>query len=947
MTAPTGTEPTAVGGSVPAPPAWQALAEIATILPADEPAVASTAGRSPHQWSTRDAVRLYDTILLPRYADTCRDHGYDTALLSDPRPHLMLRVSEGYPHSVEVTGRYLPPDVVAPLTRAGAQFDDQGCAWLPTHPGMLADLREAVQRGNITVEDTAAVLLRRLAAHETPSAVVFSPDKKNLHLARVDGAPNPWGRVPAARWVDKHHAFVVSATQAPAVVAVADDAQVTVAGDVREYAERASRVFDYDGTIDGLRTVRLNELVCLDSRMVTKFTKMGIETIYDLLTWVPLRYVDRSKYTAVSRLSVGEFSSVRGVVATVDTFTRPRRCKLVIRDDTGRLDVTFFNSTWQARRFRVGDEVLVSGTVSVWEGGSRRVLQMTNPVIDKWEDNTEPFLPIYPQSGVADISTWNILVAAKEALARLGNLTDPVPVEIQRRYHLPARGAAYRDVHLPSGEDAVRGARRRIAFDEMFRLQGALLYTKQQHHQQPSTPLTTDGELVSGFVSSLPFSLTSEQQSAWEGIAESLHQEHPMHRLLQGDVGSGKTMLAVLSALSAVDSGQQAAVMAPTEILATQLHREFTTRLTGAHLPDGTPIRIELLTNKQRGKKRTALIEDINTGNVHITVGTHALLDDAVQFHNLAVVVVDEQHRFGVEQRALLRDKPSNGLVPHTLVMTATPIPRTAAMTVFGDLDVSTITALPPGRQPIHTEWLNTPVELEEPQLEPWTHIHEAVAAGHQAYVVCPLVTESERLQAANAEETHQLLADHALAGLRVGLVHGQQKPDVRQETMEQFTRGELDVLVATTVIEVGVNVPNATVMVILDPARFGIAQLHQLRGRVGRGDAASQCFLVGEASTDEGRQRLNALTLSTDGFHLAEVDLGIRGPGSLLGSSQSGTGKWVIADAGADRDLLENTRTEVHTLLTSDVGLTEHPELRTEIHHTLESGAVDWLHKS
>jgi ATP-dependent DNA helicase RecG len=461
------------------------------------------------------------------------------------------------------------------------------------------------------------------------------------------------------------------------------------------------------------------------------------------------------------------------------------------------------------------------------------------------------------------------------------------------------------------------------------------------------------GDLVQRFHEALPYQLTGAQRRAITEIEHDLAASHPMHRLLQGDVGSGKTVVAVDTMMVAVQGGHQAALMAPTEVLAEQHATGVKALLEGVTVADpgnlfgDRPLRVELLTNRVTGSDRKAVLAGLADGSVDIVIGTHALIQDAVDFASLGAVVVDEQHRFGVEQRAALRAKTVGGAVPDMLVMTATPIPRTAAMTVYGDLDVSVLDELPPGRTPIVTRWADGPL-LE---IEVWADVRSQVASGRQAYVVCPLIGESENLEVASAEETFQRLAGDELAGLRLGLLHGRLTPAQKEATMDSFRAGDLDVLVATTVIEVGVDVPNATVMVILDADRFGIAQLHQLRGRVGRGAHASTCWLVTQQRNEPGdpigNPRVEALVASTDGFELAEIDLDLRGEGTLMSTSQKGRSDLKLASLRRDRHLVELAREAAFEIVDGDPELAAHPDLADELALIFSESDEEFLAKS
>jgi ATP-dependent DNA helicase RecG len=457
-----------------------------------------------------------------------------------------------------------------------------------------------------------------------------------------------------------------------------------------------------------------------------------------------------------------------------------------------------------------------------------------------------------------------------------------------------------------------------------------------------------DRELVARFRDALPFPLTDAQQRAIREIQHDMAGAHPMHRLLQGDVGAGKTVVAVAALLTGVQGGYQGALMAPTEVLAEQHHLGVTALLSGLQVPDDRtlpgerPLAVGLLTNRTTATERSRLHAGLTDGTVDILIGTHALLTEHVAFRALGVVVIDEQHRFGVEQRAALRQKGPGGAVPDVLVMTATPIPRTAAMTVYGDLDSTILDQLPPGRTPIVTRWARGPLE----EAAAWDRVRAEIADGHQAYVVCPLVEDSERIQARSATEELERLKAGELAGLRLGLLHGQLPAKDKEAVMGRFRSGDLDVLVATTVIEVGVDVANATVMVIIDADRFGIAQLHQLRGRVGRAEAPSWCYLFGAGATPDAEERMAAIERTTDGFELAEVDLELRGEGTILGTRQKGATDLKLASLRRDKDLVTRAREVAFDVIDADPWLTDHPDLADEIRALVDNEDREFLFK-
>ena len=596
-------------------------------------------------------------------------------------------------------------------------------------------------------------------------------------------------------------------------------------------------------TLGELAAMPVTRLRGVGERKAEGLAVVGVESLLDLLTYYPRRYVDRTNEARVRDLVVGEEALVLVTVQRVSSRrTRGRPSKLLVTvdvtDGSGHLRVSFFNQAWRERQLRPGMTVALFGKLEIYAGRK----QMTNPVVDLIGDRTGRIVPIYPQSEKAGLSTWEIGDWVAEALRRAQGrgLLDPVPGGVLDRFDLITRPEAFAGIHAPDSMAHRDVARRRLVLDELLRVQLALVQRKR-HIERTTQGIAhrVDGPLVDAFVARLPFELTDDQRAAIEEIGRDLAAPHPMHRLLQGDVGSGKTVVAVSTLLVAVQGGYQGAFMAPTEVLAEQHAQGIRELLDGVEVPDdGTtlfearPVRVELLTNRVGAGDRRRILAGLAAGQVDLVIGTHALIQEGVEFRDLGVVVIDEQHRFGVEQRAALRDKSAGGPVPDVLVMTATPIPRTAAMTVYGDLDVTVIRSLPAGRQPITTQWVRTDADEESM----WDAVRSEVASGRQVYVVNPLIEESEKLEVRSAEETYARLEAGELAGLRLGLLHGRLGSADKDATMHQFREGRLDVLVATTVIEVGVDVPNATAMVILDADRFGIAQLHQLRGRVGRG---------------------------------------------------------------------------------------------------------------
>jgi ATP-dependent DNA helicase RecG len=680
--------------------------------------------------------------------------------------------------------------------------------------------------------------------------------------------------------------------------------------------------------------------------------EFGIHSVLDLLETYPRRYIDRTNMSTLRDLQLGVEAMVMVKVLSCQSIrTRNGRAMVTatVGDSTGKLSLTFFNQAWRERQLTQGLEVAVFGKAEMYNG----YRQMTNPIVDPVGNQTGRIVPIYPQSGKSSISSERLAKWIQDALVKCGprGIDDPVPAEILKARNLIPRGEAMRSIHVPETTEMHQAARRRLAFDEVLRVQLMLVGKKAQWERDSAGfAHETTGHLIDGFMSALPFPLTGAQTRTIAEIYKNLASPQPMHRLLQGDVGAGKTLVAVATMLAAVQGGHQAALMAPTEVLADQHAIGIRTLLDSLRLSDeknlfgDRQLRIELLTNKVKGAERKAILAGIADGSVDIAIGTHALIQDKVSFQSLGVVVVDEQHRFGVEQRSRLRDKAQeseHGLVPDVLVMTATPIPRTAAMTVYGDLDVSILDELPPGRTPIVT----TRVSDDGDRSAMWADVRSRLAIGQQAYVVCPLIEESEKLEVASAEETFEELSHGELADYTVGLLHGRMSSLEKEEVMGAFRRGEIKALVATTVIEVGVDVPNSTSMIILDAGRFGIAQLHQLRGRVGRGALESHCYLV--TQDNEPSPRVEALVASTDGFVLAEEDLNLRGEGTIMGRRQKGQSDLTLASLQRDLDLISWAREDALSMIEADPMLKNLPTLRDELDLLFNEEEEEFLFKS
>lgn len=710
-------------------------------------------------------------------------------------------------------------------------------------------------------------------------------------------------------------------------------------------------------TLRELAGIPVARLKGVGPKKLASLEAVGVINVLDLVSTYPRRWIDRTNEARISDLELGTEALVLVTVRSVSKRqTRNRRTMVNVNvgDGSGRMDVVFFNQPWRERQLHEGLNIALFGKVDSYRGG----LQMSNPIVDLIGDRTGRIVPIYPQSEKVQLNTWEIAGWVEESLRRCAErgIADPVPAHVTQPLGMIGRAEAIQKIHLPEEMSDAAEARRRLAFDELLRVQLLLVLRKRRmEREQQGIEHSIGGELVQRFRAGLPYPLTGAQDQAIDEIAVDLAASNPMHRLLQGDVGAGKTVVAVATMLTAVDGGHQAALMAPTEVLAEQHAIGVRSLLQGMAVPDpgnlfgDRPLRVELLTNRVTGSERKAILAGLADGSVDLVIGTHALIQDGVDFASLGSVVVDEQHRFGVEQRAALREKVADGRTPDMLVMTATPIPRTAAMTVYGDLDVSVLDELPPGRTPIVTHHAHG-LLLES---RVWASVREQVAAGRQAYVVTPLIDESEKLDVASAQETFERLVNEELAGLRIGLLHGRLGSAEKEETMELFRSGQFDVLVATTVIEVGVDVPNATVMVILDADRFGIAQLHQLRGRVGRGRHASVCWLVTQQSepSDDGsaaaNSRIEALVGSTDGFELAEIDLDLRGEGTLMSTAQKGRSDLKLASLRRDRKLVELARDAAFGIVDSDPNLAGHPLLADELELIFSERDEDFLARS
>ena len=701
-------------------------------------------------------------------------------------------------------------------------------------------------------------------------------------------------------------------------------------------------------------------------------TTFGIKSIGDLMRHYPRRYMVRGELSDISALHEGDETTILAQVYSAST--RPMRgrkgsmLEVVVTDGTDKLSLTFFNQAWREKELKVGRQGLFAGKVGVFNNKK----QLAHPDYEMIPDGSDvdsavegfagKYLPVYPAS--AKLPSWKISQCAQLAIGSLEEIVDFLPSSIREKHNYPSLHQALVQLHQPADLDHAELSRERLTFDEAFLLQSLLVMRRIELKKLNSTSRKRiSGGLLDAFDKALPFELTAGQVAVCKEIESDLAQPHPMHRLLQGEVGSGKTIVALRAMLAVVDSGGQAALLAPTEVLAAQ-HLRTIQKLLG-ELGQGGMLggsdkatQITLITGSQSAAARKEALAMAANGNAGIVIGTHALLGEKVEFKDLGLIVVDEQHRFGVEQRDALKEKAV--LPPHLLVMTATPIPRTVAMTVFGDLDVSTLRELPLGRQPITTHVV--PVKEKPSFLDrAWQRINEEVAQGHQAYIVAPRISADsdanadldflfgeESSEITSVEELAPSLHAGPLKGVKIAILHGRLSADDKDTTMQAFTKGEIDVLVSTTVIEVGVDVPNATIMVIMDADRFGVSQLHQLRGRVGRGTSPGLCLLVTQCEEETpARERLIAVAGTLDGFELSRIDLEQRREGDVLGASQSGTQSHLrLLRVLRDEALIERAREDAETLIATDNDLSDYPALRAELAQLQRDQAVDYLDK-
>jgi len=704
----------------------------------------------------------------------------------------------------------------------------------------------------------------------------------------------------------------------------------------------------------------------------------GMTTVNELLRHYPRRYVVRGELTDISKLLADDEVTILAQIEAVNLRRANGKniLEVVVTDGSANLSLTFFNQAWREKDLKAGRVGLFAGKVGVFKGKR----QLSHPDYQLIPDGDDvdaavaefagKFLPVYPAT--AKLPSWKVMQCVKLALDSLDELPDYLPAEIAEKYKYPNLKKAFADIHQPPDLDSAENARQRLTFDEALLLQLLLGQRRNEivklstKSRTPNTPV-----LVATFEERLPFKYTAGQVEVNAEIEKDLSNKYPMHRLLQGEVGSGKTVVALRAMLSVVDSSGQAALLAPTEVLAQQ-HFRTITKLLAELAQSGTlqggaiGTQVELLTGSLPAASKKAIHAKLASGETGIVIGTHALISDGVAFDDLGLVVVDEQHRFGVEQRDALRMKAKQP--PHLLVMTATPIPRTVAMTIFGDLDISTLRELPSGRVAITTHLI--PV-LEKPHFlnRAWERVKEEAAKGHQIYIVAPRIanpnkklTEREMVaaqllgeeyldneQMSAVEELAPELAKGALKGLKIAMLHGRQSSEVKEQTMSAFAKGEIDVLIATTVIEVGVDVANASMMVIMDADRFGVSQLHQLRGRVGRGSVPGLCLLVSNAQEDsQSMARLAAVAATLDGFELARLDLEQRKEGDVLGSSQSGGRSHLrLLRVLRDEDLIERAREAALKILATDPEINHFPQLKNEVEKLQSDEAARFMDKS
>ena len=688
----------------------------------------------------------------------------------------------------------------------------------------------------------------------------------------------------------------------------------------------------------------------INEALQKKFAKLGVLTVRDLLYYFPNRHLDYSQRAYINNLKIGQENTIIANVweAREARLGTRRSTEATVGDETGNMRIVWFNQPYLVKTLKNASRIVVSGRVSVFGGMPVFESPEWEPYEDKELVHTGRLVPVYPLTqGLSQRQVRRILKPAVDQWS--WQLNDFLPSDLRERLKFPELPEAIRQAHYPEDEAHKDSARRRLAFDELLLLQLGVLSKKRNWQESgPGNSFRTDRPELAKFIQSLPYALTSGQTKALQDILTDLHKDKPMSRLLQGEVGSGKTVVATAALILAVAEGFQGAMMAPTEILAEQHFNTLRRVLSTVGVEEGEgniytfsgflekPLTVALLMGDLSQLKKQKIQERISSGDIEIAIGTHALIQKDVSFHKLGLAVVDEQHRFGVEQRTALRQKGTN---PHVLVMTATPIPRTLALTLYGDLDLSVINELPPGRQQIKTRWLKP-----EQRDSAYHFIRQQIQAGRQAFIICPLVEESESVQAKAAVAEYEQLSAEVFPDLKLGLLHGRMSSEEKDAAMQRFSTGELHILVSTPVVEVGIDVPNATVMLIESADRFGLSQLHQFRGRVGRGKEQSYCMLLAEKPSEIGKERLDLIEKIHNGFILAEEDLKLRGPGEFFGTRQSGLPDLKMARL-SDVALLELARREATALFQSDPELkhADHQLLAAELAKVWQRTSDEW----
>lgn len=655
-----------------------------------------------------------------------------------------------------------------------------------------------------------------------------------------------------------------------------------------------------------------------------RLAQLDIYTVEDLLYYFPRDYEDRRKIVKISNLKPDQKVNIKGqVLKKINKKIRKGLSilRITLSDSTGTVEAVWFNQPYLQKKLKQDRWYFMSGTVDKKSWRQYQKIQINNPVFEEVnsEENihTGRVVPVYSLTeGISQKKLRQIIYNALNDYAI--HLDDILPESVKNKYRFTDYPQSLWGLHFPENRAHYLKARRRLAFEELFLLQLLMLERKQGNIKLKGIKHQPPGLILNEFLSSLPFSLTGAQQRVWQEIKQNMESEIPMQRLLQGDVGAGKTIVAILALIETIANGYQGVIMAPTEILAEQ---HF---LKAEELLTPLKFKVALLTGSMKQSQRSEIEQKIAENKIDLIVGTHALFQEGLSYHKVGLVIIDEQHRFGVEQRHRLKTKGDN---PDLLVMTATPIPRSLALTFYGDLDLSLIDELPPGRRPVVTRWI-----IKKSRSKIYDFLKEKLNKGRQAFVVCPLIEPSEEIDAVSAEELKKELVYTLLEGFEVGILHSKLGSDRKQETMLKFRRGELDVLVSTTVIEVGVDVSNASVMIIENAERFGLAQLHQLRGRVGRGNHQSYCIIIGNPSTAEGKKRLKVFTETNDGFKIAEEDLKIRGPGEFFGTRQHGIPDLKVASLLKDRKLLKHARSQASQIISRNAWEKEFPELKERL---------------